>query len=234
MHYHDALKTAVTTFMLPEHEVTGDPTPINMDELRHMPYHSIRIVEPFVFSPAVAQKILRRADIDLNVTKKPRHGLDSTVFYLAGDRVRYSGKITNDDGRAIYYSDEDGKDLDSVGWDWPVHSQGKNTSALIILRRLLAALNDRSTRYQEQVPLNRQQRRAEGVAKEHRSYLVVRPRDEGYATATKSTEILKRLKALHTVRGHMRHLSSGHIVPVRAHTRGSIGTAVQAKDYVIS
>lgn len=233
MNYDDALKTAVTTFILPEHAVTGDPVPINLDELRHMPYHSIRIVEPFSFTPAVAEKLIRRASVDVTVKQQIRKGLDQTVFYLAGDRVRYAGKISTDQGKSISYSDEDGRDLDVVGYDWPIHSQGKNTSALIILRRLLTLLNDRATRYQEQVPMNRQQRRADGVSAEHKTYLIVRPKDQGYAVATKSTEMLKRLKALHAVRGHMRHLSSGRLVPVRAHTRGSIGTAVQAKDYVI-
>lgn len=236
MTYEDALKSAVTTFVLPENVVSGELVPVDMEALQHLPYHSIRIVEPFCITPDSAERIARRMGVaDVKIKQETRKGIDRTVFYLDGDRVRYAGKISTDLGTTMRYDDGGGVDPGSIGgFDWPIHSQGKNTSALIILRRLLSFLNDRSTRYQEQPPVNRQQRRAEGLPKEHRTYLVVRPRDEAYKIATRSGEIMKRLRALHTVRGHMRHLSSGRIVPVRAHTRGKLGTAVQAKDYVIS
>jgi hypothetical protein len=80
------------------------------------------------------------------------------------------------------------------------------------------------------------ERRAEGVSRFYRPYIVIEhrkqyERENGILPETIG-RFLRRHPILHAVRGHFRRLRSGRDVFVRPHLRGE-GEAVQVKDYIV-
>jgi hypothetical protein len=216
--YADAAAKAVTTFILPPHAVTGEPTEMALSELMaEMPFHNIEICEEWTMTAEVSRRI------DVALGRKPRalipegerngiSGFDSVVF------IRDSENSLRAVGQSVVRGRISPIERpDDVGF---------------LLQRLVRYLRDRRVRYVEE-PLTRQQRRARGVSSEYRRYALVLRDDVRYATALSRREVVRRLRALHMVRGHLRHLSDGRVVPVRPHMRGSLGDATQAKTYVV-
>lgn len=71
-----------------------------------------------------------------------------------------------------------------------------------------------------------------GVGPDYREFIML-PREHSarYDGALTQADIIKRMRALHAVRGHLRHYQDGKVVFVKPHLRGK-GDAVQVKDYV--
>jgi hypothetical protein len=206
----------ITTFITPRWVITrpeqDDPLPAVVPT--RLPFRSLRIIEAFE-APIIPGAETRVSGVSefLCVEDEAEPGL--LLFF---EKVHYiDGPLAG----LTYFLPVDLDDLNS------------GADAVYGVLRLLDALENRANRYIEQ-PVSRPQRRALGVAPDYREYIIVPPeRTPRYETAIKRADMQKRLVALHAVRGHLRRLSSGRVVPVRPHTRGNLGTGVQVKDYRI-
>lgn len=97
---------------------------------------------------------------------------------------------------------------------------------------LFYRLKHREIRF-EDVPVSRQVRRALGVVPEYREYITITKASVNYRNALRLSDLVKRHPQLHAVRAHFRHLQSGRVTKVRAHSRGQ-GKVLQPKDYIMA
>jgi hypothetical protein len=210
--YEVGLSQVVTAFQMPRHvtDMAGQRytlSPDLADLAARMPFANFIIREPWSL---------------INVDGKKGQslsGVDSIFYIRRPDGIGFCGKRVYANGRVQYFlPGEDGPDDDPI----------------LMLVRLYRALYERKHRFVEQ-PVSRQVRRAMGQERgaTYREYIVVPKDDVRYASGERPGAILKRLRALHAVRGHVRHLKSGRVAFVKPHIRGKLGTALQPKTYLV-
>lgn len=239
-HWESALKETLTTFHMPHHDESGAKVALKLSEV-YLPYRAIRLTEPWTMSGEVRKNLDDKNGVVLRnddyVT--PINGMAEYIFIDQGlGGVQIIGKITCNGSKVndttVTYLPEEidviKKNLGKFTEQTP-HDVIKG-DAVHMLRRFCDMLDSREVRYIEE-KVSRPVRRAMGVSRDYREYIIIRKHDHHhyYDSALKRTDIIKRLKALHAVRGHMRHLQSGKTVFVKPHMRGK-GEALQIKDYI--
>lgn len=239
--WDDELAKVLTTFYLPVNVQTGEMAEGPPDEWR-LPFSYLRIVESWTLPPAARRRMEAQGQMGLDSLGRGREHLRDVTFTggaeylfqeidagLLGGVLMLSRSVYRVPGfpeRVVYEPPIDR----TKPWT-PEQAASAEGEARLVLGRFAKYLDDRSARYIEQ-PTSRQVRRSMGVTSDYREYIIIpKERSERYASAHTRAEIIKRLRALHAVRGHMRRYKSGKTVFVRPHSRGT-GDALQVKDYI--
>lgn len=177
-----------------------------------MPFGDFAVREPFSFDHPKTGRIE-----GVETTVVSRRAEDRTLTIITETRVLVDGLAKHME-YGPYQDTTDARD-----WDPNV----------VVVWELFSALYERTHRFLESI-VSRQQRRAAGRPKEYREYIVVPRDDTRYEGAARGSAIAKRLRELHSVRGHPRtYKASGKTIWVASHLRGK-GDLVQAKDYVVT
>lgn len=120
-------------------------------------------------------------------------------------------------------------------WGSFLEPEGASDDALAVRFAIsfLLMLNNRSTRAVYEAPPTRQQRRhafKTGIRVEQRIGVYIARERVERAVRDSLRGIGTYARAAHSVRAHLRHLSSGHLTKVRAHARGGKPTAIPIYD----
>ena len=216
--FHELLPLVKTTFTLPTAITDSEDIMTSGNETGlvdlYLPFDCFEIREPFKVEGSV---------------KDPRtlEGVSSVVIHEIKDNdgrsmieIAYELAFSKPGIKYTYYPDPSNF----------VKNREETNHGVLILMQLLLLLDKKGTRYiQEQV--SRQVRRHGGRHSDWKSFIVI-PKTSYDKSLYERGESLSRIGIrLHSVRGHLRHLSDGRLIFVRPHTRGSIGGAVQVKDY---
>ncbi|GAC1607122.1 MAG: hypothetical protein NVS3B3_09310 [Aquirhabdus sp.] len=242
--YNVMLSHMKTTFYMPPvvHNLDVTYSETLGDLFNSLPFANLRIVEQATFSPKAIASIRDKGDLK---TATLMDGSVLTESLLLQREILPTGdsnfvvvsqtKVVGKSGRVhVVYT--------------PVYEEGTNKvqtfmGVMELVFRLVRLLKERRLRYVER-EVSRQVRRAEGLAPEHKGYIIIRP-DQPVAPNSivlSKRDILRRVSKLHAVRAtyrneHLRQYKDGKIVvvsgaKVREHVRGS-GTHLQPKDYII-
>ena len=210
--FEDVLSSVFATFALPDRNEgrptwTEDSSKLSAisDLLQQLPFPSIRITEASntLFGPARVEAILRHHE----------NGLLG-VFYK---RVLPNGRVEYDKMASKAAMDEMGI------------KPGTNVMWSLVYDFAMMLAHPKQVRYIEK-SVTRQQRRALGVVPGYREYVIIRREDYRYPEGMTLSQMYRRSPMLHAVRGHLRRLQNGRLIPVRAHARGK-GQLFQVKDY---
>jgi hypothetical protein len=244
-HFDEMFKRVITTIELPEHRLTFQKIKV---EYKPLAFQCIRFIEPWMiddpnkvvadWDASMAQydadehakfeipEFVRAAVDDIKGKSRfvPHHligkrVIEESIVEQVDEGYRVSGKQRLPDGRIIWMP-ENAKD-----------PKGYGNEVMLMNMRFMQYMESREHRFIEQV-VTRQQRRADQRPAEYRHYIILDRKSTHYPNAHPMKALLPRLKALHSVRGHLRRLRSGDVIPVRAHTRGK-GDLMQVKDYVV-
>lgn len=239
--WDEELAKIITTFYLPVNVQTGKYETFRDSEIMRLPFPCMRIVEPWAMPPEARREMEAAGQPGLDRRPGYEHLLGVTFtgvaeyIFQSDDRPDAVGMLSRVTYRVPGMPDR-------VVYEPPLHDherakwtrkmvESAEGEALLVLARFHTYLDARDVRYVEQ-PATRQVRRSMGVSSDYREYIIIpKERSERYATAHTRAEIIKRLRALHAVRGHLRRYKSGKTVFVRPHSRGT-GEALQVKDYV--
>ena len=209
-YYERWLPEVIATFVLPPVENQHIAPRVVGNREVYLPYPCVRVIEAF----HVVHDDSTGEDLDVRGTEECIFIEPTGKDIGACSFIRYPGIGSK------YFPDDKDDDPNIL---------------ICLLYRLLDYLEDNSTRFVEE-KVSRQVRRAEqrtGISATHRRFIIVRKGDrKGYA----SDDLLTRAamgRRLHVVRSHLRHLPSGVVTIVKAHLRGSVGSAVQVPDYLV-
>ena len=219
--FDEGRRTALTTFELPKAEQHLERIGIDTKRIiQRLPFSNFFIREPFTFHGDGAEAGFARGVVVDGVEELLVNRIDDTAIALVGHLTWLNHPRGGRVSRFIIWTgdaDEDG-------------------SSITVLNRLVNTLYERKHRFVDE-PISRQVRKSEGRPAQYRSYIVVPRTDVRYVSAQRSSDIMKRMKALHAVRGHARTYRAERFVNVRGttqwidpHMRGT-GDALQIKDY---
>lgn len=211
-----AREKCVTTFHMPLHIATGQTSILSVEDITKFPFENFSIVEPFII-PA-----------NFGGFKEDVHGIEEIIcwkgrgtseheYYGLLSKIRYTnGQFAN---RVIYIPVSEGQEVSTKQTDYELYFRFYNM------------LYSRKYRFQEQT-VSRQVRRAGNFLPNYREYITVSRDDVRYVTSIPASKMLKRMRELHIVRGHLRtnHYTGEKNIWVSQHTRGQ-GELTQAKEY---
>ncbi len=205
--WHEWRRDAVTTFVMPEHKITGHAIPFSLGELTdRLPFANFAIREVF----------------ELDESGKNARGVEELIVHQSGPgRLEYVSQLR--------YFNRGVKYMPSS------RAEAEATDTLELLIRLYIVLTDRKHRFVES-RVSRQVRKMDSRSANYREFVVIERGDARYASALTNRDIIKRLRDAHPVRGHIRTLRAARFTKshafVRPHIRG-VGDALQPRDYQV-
>jgi len=207
----------LTTFHMPLNVATMKPMEAEKQWLLNFPFDTFAIVEPFI-TPGhfIGPDCLDVHGFEECICRQDESGRITIL-----SKFRYT--IGPNAGRIIYSPTSERQD-----------EYSKNPGIYCELyHRFYKALYSRQNRFIEE-SVSRQVRRANKYPANYREYIVIPKEDVRYASAIHAATIVKRMKELHAVRGHLRtNWKTGQKnILVKPHTRGQ-GEALQAKEYIV-